>query len=181
MFSVTFVFFFLFGTSKPEKRKTGVIFAVQEYLHSISSERKFVIITWTCWFIPKVSTLVHANKYSRPAMRVKEKVKKSGSQDQEKEGYFITVNVSNKFLSVRSFKTKIKTQHIIRHKSIRTCWARVYPCLGPFLESAENFRAHLGWHNSLCIFKTKASRGLKLCSCFNVYSFYNIRKTSLKE
>ena len=54
-------------------------------------------------------------------MRIKEKVKKSGSQDQEKEGYFITVNVSNSFLSVRSFKTKIKTQHIIRHKSIRTC------------------------------------------------------------
>jgi len=68
-----------------------------------------------------VSNLVHANKNSRPAMRIKEKVKKSGSQDQEKEGYFITVNVSNSFLSVRSFKAKIKTQHIIRHKSIRTC------------------------------------------------------------
>ena len=27
------------------------------------------------------------------------------------------------------------------------------------LESPETFRDHFGWHNSLCIFKTKASRG----------------------
>ena len=45
---------------------------------------------------------------------------------------------------------------------------------GPFLESPETFRAHFGWHNSLCIFKTKASRGTKLCSYLNFYSLYNI-------
>jgi len=37
---------------------------------------------------------------------------------------------------------------------------------GPFLESPETFRANFGWHNSLCIFKTKASRSTKLCSYF---------------
>ena len=40
---------------------------------------------------------------------------------------------------------------------------------GPFLESPETFREHFGWHTSLCIFKTKASRGTKLCSYFNFY------------
>ena len=47
---------------------------------------------------------------------------------------------------------------------------------GPFLESAETFRAHFRWHNPLCIFETKASRGTKLCSYFNLYSLYNIWK-----
>ena len=46
--------------------------------------------------------------------------------------------------------------------------------LGPFLESSETFRAHFVWHNSLCIFKTKAFRGTKLCSYFNLYSLYNL-------
>ena len=32
---------------------------------------------------------------------------------------------------------------------------------GPFLESPETFRAHFGGHNSVFIFKTKASRGTK--------------------
>ena len=45
---------------------------------------------------------------------------------------------------------------------------------GLLLESPETFRAHLGWHNSLCNFKTKASRGTTLCSCFYFYSVYNI-------
>ena len=40
---------------------------------------------------------------------------------------------------------------------------------GLFLESPKTFQAHFGWHNSLCIFKTKASRGTKLCSYFNFY------------
>ena len=31
-----------------------------------------------------------------------------------------------------------------------------------------------GWHNSLSISETKASRGTKLCSYFNFYSLYNI-------
>ena len=35
---------------------------------------------------------------------------------------------------------------------------------GPFLESSETFRALFGGHNSLCVFKTKASRGAKFCS-----------------
>ena len=33
-----------------------------------------------------------------------------------------------------------------------------------------------GRHNSLCIFKTKAFRGTKLCNDFYFYSFYNIWK-----
>ena len=32
---------------------------------------------------------------------------------------------------------------------------------GPFLESPETSRVHFGWHNSLCIFKTKAPRGTR--------------------
>ena len=50
---------------------------------------------------------------------------------------------------------------------------------GPFLESPETFRAHFGSHNSLCIFKTKASRGTKLCSYFNLYSLYKLWKDQL--
>ena len=50
---------------------------------------------------------------------------------------------------------------------------------GLFLESPETFRAYFGWHNSLCIFKTKASRGTKLCSYFYFYSLYNIWKDQL--
>ena len=48
---------------------------------------------------------------------------------------------------------------------------------GLFPESPETFRAFFGCHNSLCIFKTKASRGTKLCSYF--YSLYNILKDQL--
>ena len=48
-----------------------------------------------------------------------------------------------------------------------------------FLESPETFRAHFGWHNFLCIFKTKASRGTKLHSYFYFYSQYNIWKDQL--
>ena len=50
---------------------------------------------------------------------------------------------------------------------------------GLFLKSPETFRAYFGWHNSLCIFKTKASRGTKLCSYFCFYSLYNIWKDQL--
>ena len=45
---------------------------------------------------------------------------------------------------------------------------------GPFLESPKTLRSHFGWHDCLCIFKTKASRGTKLRSYFNFYSVYNI-------
>ena len=55
-------------------------------------------------------------------------------------------------------------------------------CLVPrglFLESPETFRAYFGWHNSLCVFKTKGSRGTKLCSYFYFHSLYNIWKDQL--
>ena len=55
------------------------------------------------------------------------------------------------------------------------CWwtrAQLWSC---FL----SFRAHFGWHISLCIFKAKASRGTKLCNYFNFYSLYNIWKDQL--
>ena len=50
---------------------------------------------------------------------------------------------------------------------------------GPFLESAETFRAHFRRHSSLCIFKTKASQGTKLCSYFNFSPLCNIWKDQL--
>ena len=50
---------------------------------------------------------------------------------------------------------------------------------GLFLKSPETFRAYFGWHNSLCIFKTKASWGTKLCNYFYFYSLYNIWKNQL--
>ena len=50
---------------------------------------------------------------------------------------------------------------------------------GLFRESPETFRAYFGWHNSFCIFKTKAFRGTKLCSHFCFSSLYNIRKDQL--
>ena len=50
---------------------------------------------------------------------------------------------------------------------------------GLFLEGPETFRAYFGWHNSLCIFKTEASRGTKLRSYFYFYSLYNIWKDQL--
>jgi len=50
---------------------------------------------------------------------------------------------------------------------------------GPFLESPETFRALFGWHNSLCILKTKASRGTELCIYYKIYSFYNVWKDQL--
>ena len=54
-----------------------------------------------------------------------------------------------------------------------------YVSWSPFLESPETFRTHFEWHNSLCIFKTKASRGTKLCDYLNFYSLYNIWKYQL--
>ena len=48
-----------------------------------------------------------------------------------------------------------------------------------FLESPETFRVHLGWHNSLSIFKTKASRGMTLRSYFHFYYLYNTWKDQL--
>ena len=48
-----------------------------------------------------------------------------------------------------------------------------------FVESPETFRAHFGWHNSLCIFKTRACWGTKLCSYCYFYSLYDIWKDQL--
>ena len=45
---------------------------------------------------------------------------------------------------------------------------------GLFLESPETFRPHFEWHNSLCILKTKASRGTKRCSYFYFYFLHNM-------
>ena len=52
---------------------------------------------------------------------------------------------------------------------------------GPFLESPDTLRAHFGRHNSLSIFKAKASRGTKLWSYFNFYSHYNIKRQALQN
>ena len=65
------------------------------------------------------------------------------------------------------------------YKTFLTIIRGVLRVRGPFLESPKTFRAHFGWHNSICIFKTKASRGTKLCSHFNFYSLYNIFKDQL--
>ena len=46
-------------------------------------------------------------------------------------------------------------------------------------QGPETFRAHFGWHNCLCIFKTKVSRGTKLCSYLNFHSLQNIWKDQL--
>ena len=45
---------------------------------------------------------------------------------------------------------------------------------GPFLESPKTFLSHFEWHNSLFIFKTKASRSRKLYSYVNFDSLYNM-------
>ena len=57
--------------------------------------------------------------------------------------------------------------HLIALSNSRTTEA-----WGPFLESPETLQTHLRWQNSLCIFKTKLSRGAKLCSYFNFYFLY---------
>ena len=50
---------------------------------------------------------------------------------------------------------------------------------GPVSQKSRTFRAHFGWHNSLCIFKTKASWATELCCYNNFYSLYNIWKDQL--
>ena len=58
-------------------------------------------------------------------------------------------------------------------------WAFKIQAWRPFLESPETLRGHFGWHNSPCIFKTKASRGPNLGSYFYFYPLYNIWKDQL--
>jgi len=48
--------------------------------------------------------------------------------------------------------------------------------IGSSSESPETFRVLLEWHNTLCIFKAKVSRGTKLCSYLNFYSLYNMKR-----
>ena len=48
-----------------------------------------------------------------------------------------------------------------------------------FSKVPRTFRVHFRWHNCLCIFKTKAYWGTKLCSYFYFYSLYNIWKDHL--
>lgn len=49
---------------------------------------------------------------------------------------------------------------------------------GPFLESPQTFRAHFGGHNSLCVFKTKASRDAKFCS-YLIFIPFTTKKPAL--
>ena len=63
------------------------------------------------------------------------------------------------------------------HNMVSPDWSR--EIRGLFLESLETFRTYFGCHNSLCIFKTKASQGTKLCSYFDFYPLYNIWKDQL--
>ena len=58
-------------------------------------------------------------------------------------------------------------------------WMDGFESRGLFLESPETFRAYFGWCNSLCIFKTKAPRGTKLCHYLYFYSLYNMWKDQL--
>ena len=51
--------------------------------------------------------------------------------------------------------------------------------LGAVGRKSRNFSGAFRWHNSLCIFKTKAYWGTKLCSYFYFYSFYDIWKDQL--
>ena len=75
----------------------------------------------------------------------------------------------------RSIVAGDSTGHLVTSTTIQPA-SNHLQSWGPFLESPETFRAHFGWHNSLCIFKTIASRGMKLGSYFNFYSLYNISK-----
>ena len=58
-------------------------------------------------------------------------------------------------------------------------FGRTFDKLGPVSQSPETFRAHFGWYNSLCIFKTKASRITKPYSFFNFRPLCNTWKDQL--
>ena len=68
-------------------------------------------------------------------------------------------------------KASANSPCVFRQKQIHTS--------GPFLESPETLRVYLGWHNSLCIIKTKASHGTKFYNYFNFPFLYNIWKDQL--
>ena len=71
----------------------------------------------------------------------------------------------------------LRVQPWFRQNPYKSFMCMKHPSLdtwGLFLESPETFRPYFGRHNSLCIFKTKALRGTKLCSYFHFYSLCNI-------
>jgi len=87
---------------------------------------------------------------------------------------------------LRGFSRADKQKNLKWTQQIKNSnWQETEPLLctsttrGLFLESPETFRAYFGWHNSLCIFKTKAFRGTKLCSYFCFSSLYNMWKDQL--
>ena len=88
-------------------------------------------------------------------------------------------NTSESFHPFRKLSHRFSCTTRISYRNFRFPLINGKRSRDPFLESPETFRAYFGWHNSLCIFKTKASRGTKLCSCFYFYSVYNIWKDQL--
>ena len=62
-------------------------------------------------------------------------------------------------------------------RAIRTVSRQTGP--GAVTLKSRNFLAHFRWHKSLWIFKTKASRGTKLCIYFNFDSLNNTWKNQL--
>ena len=84
------------------------------------------------------------------------------------------------FRQIRHFNCySSKKNSVVRERTLATFglendYEYTFKFWRPFLESPETFRAHFGSHNSLCIFKAKESRDRKLCSYFNLYSFYNL-------
>ena len=52
---------------------------------------------------------------------------------------------------------------------------------GPFLESSETFRTYFGLHNSLCIFKMKASRARNFAFILIFIPFTTYEKTSFTK
>ena len=51
-----------------------------------------------------------------------------------------------------------------------------------FPDRPETFWAYFGCHNSLCIFKAKASRSTKLCSYFNfLFPLQHMKRQALQD
>ena len=86
----------------------------------------------------------------------------------------MTWNAENKRARRPINKNRTQARAKKQRKDITGSYTR-----GLFLESPETLQEHFGWHDSLCVFKTKASRGTKLRSYFNFYSLYNIWKDQL--
>ena len=94
--------------------------------------------------------------------------------------YLLTYFSSSKRGLKNSAWTGTRTLTSAMQVQCSTSWVfRSTGSWGLFLESPESFRAYFGWHNYLRIFKTKTSRGKKLCSYFYFYSLYNIWKDQL--